>query len=103
MSPQSDAGDQDGLFSIDLLGDVHAIEKRTDLFDKPLTHNELITAAFDAVRGGSLGPYETFELSVSSIENPIQMLLRHQKSGRVRVANNNRSDGSIEWDTTSFL
>lgn len=70
--------------------------------NKPLTHNELLNIAFEAVRQGELGPYDTFELSVGSVENPIQMVLRHQNSGRIKVANIDRSDGSIGWDSDSI-
>ena len=70
-------------------------------FDQCLTHNELITKAFGMVRQGELGPYETFQLSVSFSGNPIQMVLRHQVNGRLRIANIDRK-GLVAWDNNSF-
>ena len=91
MDYQNDAG----------VGEADANKTPAILANKPLTHNELLSIAFEHVRRGKLGPYKTVDLAVSSVENPIQMVLRHLENGRIKVANIAPRDGDIDWDTAS--
>jgi hypothetical protein len=86
----------------ELPGEIGPPSSADPLIKKPLTQNDLLVIAYAAVREGKMGPYYVFEQSVSCFENPIQLILRHEKTGRLKIANIDRVDGSVSWDN-SFI
>ena len=82
---------------------VQKISGNDPPFNKPFTHNEIIEFALKAAKNGEFDAYHVIDFSCSTFENPIQMICRHKGSGRIKVANIDRINGSIFWDDDSVL